>query len=177
MYVAKAIFIDEYIGGMGVGLYEADSYKPRQGSYGEGSIFVIALPYNERSQHQNNQLPNPMSLTGNFEHLPVAEYEVVEKHALHYTTAYYYNKLWGWSSMGAKEEIEESRHYSQDVAPPGYVTYRGHTWYRGTDGQFSVVSVGTGHWGPDATYIGCDEVRNGKLDKFEGQNYNALQQG
>ncbi len=176
VYVAKAIYIDAYLGGMGVGLYEPDSYQPRQGNYGDGSVFVIAMPYNERAHHQNNQLPNPMSLTGNFEHLPIASFEVIDKSGLHYSTAYYYNKMWGWSSMGAREEIEESRHYSQDAAPPNYVTYRGHTWYRGVDGQFSVVSVGTGHWGPDATYIGCGEVRNGQLDIFTPQNYGALQQ-
>ena len=176
VYVARAIFLDAYLGGMGAAPYQSGTYLPRQGDYGDGSMFVLALPYNERDLHPNNKLPNPLSLTGSFDHLPLAEYELKEEQDMHYSTAYRYNQLWGWGSMGVAQEIEESRHFVLEQAPPNYVTYRGHTWYADSNGKFSIPDVGTGHWGADATYIGCNEVRAGRLQQFKACNYGAMQQ-
>lgn len=170
--VARNVFSDGYNGGNGVGFFRHGSYRPEAHEYGAGSIFCQALPYREGRNSEGGAVPNPLSMTGDFTHVPeLANMDLEDaRPGVHtHTMAGYYDAMWGFSGRARASGLVEQRFAGAAAAAPNYVTYRGHTERRGPNGDFTDVDPGTGHWGANGTYIGCNRVRAGKLLEFAGK--------
>jgi hypothetical protein len=173
VFVIKNSFVDGYNGGSGAKPYinQPETYDPQHDIYGDGSIFVVALPRYE------TELLNPLSITGKFHYMDEEVYDMKENDNLHYSTAPFYNRMYGWQGKGVGSDGGFDFIYMNERATPNATVWFGHTlYYIGKDGAFTGVRQGTGHWGPDHTYIGCNDARAGKMKEFRSVDYNHLAQ-
>jgi len=173
VFVVRNSFVEGYDGGMGTKFYEIGKYNPGQQKYGDepltntkgGSLFAMMIP------RGGFDLPSPMSITGRFTMFDRQIFSMNEE-KLHYPTAFFYNKLWGFSdhSLGTLD-INNMRYVNERTAPNG-VTHEGHTlFYSPTARDFKRVRLSRGHWGSDVTYSGCGQVRRGAMKRFRIQDW------
>lgn len=178
VYVVRNAFVDGYDGGMGVNPYVrgSETYNPAENKYQSadprvsGSIFVAAMPFGSTAN-----LMGPISLTGKFHTFDESVYDVADE-ALHYNTAVYYNKFWGWltNARGDEDLLSSDWRYINKWASPNVVMHQGHTFYWSqVDENFTGVRYGTGHWPSETVYPGCGKVRAGTYDAFKLQDYST----
>ena len=170
VYAVRNAYINGYEGGMGVHPYDIDQeYNPIRDEYGNGSIFVVAVPRHEV------KFPNPLSITGEFHYFEHQIDDLRSNDTIHYSTAPYYNRLYGWQAFGISGDLDlPGLVYGNEMSRPNSIVYRGHTRrYSSVDKKFSDIEKGTGHWKPGNTYIGCARVRKGQLAEFDTKSYNT----
>lgn len=173
VFVVRNSFVEGYDGGMGTKFYEIGKYNPSMQKYGDepltntkgGSLFAMMIP------RGGFDLPSPMSITGRFTMFDRQIFSMNEE-KVHYPTAFFYNKLWGFSdqSLGTLD-INSMRYINERTAPNG-VTHEGHTlYYSPSVRDFKRVRLSRGHWGSEVTYSGCGQVRRGAMKRFRIQDW------
>lgn len=164
--VLTSSFILGYIGGLGTKIYlpnsEMTPYDPSASQYGNktplderASVFVFAVPYYE-------QLPSgAFSITGE---LVSGSPSIRNFGSLHYSTAPYYNNLWGFSTPSRLDIIDGGRSWLDVMSVPraNTICYAGATQYWDPKtGSYSLYSSSEGHWSDSQTYAGAHAARIG----------------
>lgn len=104
-----------------------------------------------------SEFPNPMSITGKFEH-GILQTLQGGNAAPHYPSASFYQSFWRWVSPG---DPDQSDKMYEVPATLNTVCYQGHQQaYNPSTYQYDIVTTNTGHWG-ERIYPGCAKVRRG----------------
>lgn len=169
VFVQPDLYIDRYLGGLGIKFWTPDSYNSMRAEDNEESIIIIAIPYAE------TDIPNPMDIAGRF--YTDYEYDLADQNGyepLHYSTAYRYNnRLYNFfNRINAMDEFDipdldpEQPHINR-------ICWRGHqAFLNKRTGNYDLIDVNTGHWGPDVA-PGRRRVSDGKDDYLRPQNYTS----
>ena len=141
VFIAYDIFPNKCLGGMGVSPYrEKNQFVPEDQQF-LADIFYIMVPYVETS------FPKVMSMAGRFYTYMDAgmlDEEDPANRALHYSTAPYYNRFWGWySEQEIAVELDEPMYRMNN---PGVNT---NVW-QGAQGTYN----------RDSKKFDCDIIRN-----------------
>lgn len=171
VWIAHNIYARGTLGGGGIRPFVDNEYAPTTGNFGSGSVFFVAVPYEER------EFNNPVDIGGRLSHYysnALQDKESLQQ--LHYSTAARYNSMWGWRTVDSPgpESIEPL--YYDGVVDHNTVTWRSLTYYydRAT-GQHSAKQEGTGHWGGSKyIYPGCRAGRRGELVYMDAVSAGAL---
>jgi hypothetical protein len=137
------------------------------------SIFSCLVPYegtgSEDVMQTKNEFPNPMSITGQFEHTILAAMQTQEqKDTPHYPSAGFYKNFWRWVSPADPDHSERMYDVSATL---NTICYQGHQQnYNPSTGQYDIVIANTGHWG-DKIYPGCGKVRRGVEKMLQSVTY------
>lgn len=193
VYVAHNTFVNGYHGGMSAGVIHAGAgahhYNPSENRYGPShttgrrasqpgvhsdvdrpSVYVFAVPYTE--VNVRGKLKNPLSLHGDLAGnygggLPSVPLALGGKHG--FSSLPFYEALYEFQDRILPSPDPHSADFVNDVLPTNAVMWRGHTRHWDPKAQQfgteSSTSKGTGHWGPDGTYLGCKLRRRGNLSK------------
>lgn len=170
VYVARNVFVTGCLGGLGVELFDPETYGLGDPHTGGASIFVLCVPY-----ASNEAGGAPISLTGNVT-VNGKAYNLGQRDRLDYVGVSYYNSIWGWR-QNAQDTYSDGISVLDEVAER---TFRNTIMFRGTSQlynpmtrDFTVLQRGKGHWGAETTYPGCRNVRNGahaEFDKIRGSH-------
>ena len=183
-------FVNGYIGGMNARFIEVQatkdaSYNPAGGQYGvthmntqdpnqynqraRPSLYCFMVPY---GWLHSPKVPNPISLHGAL-HVDLADNKT--------TIPVPGSSRYSFPGLGY---YEDKFHFRQRIVPSpdifsqlvinmvvatNAVAWEGHTRHwdpvKKSFGSENFTQVGTGHWGPKGTFIGCDEFRRGNFSK------------
>jgi len=162
VFIANDIHSMGTLGGAGTKVYSTntDVYNPRKGKYGDGSMFVMAIPYEQR------ELPNPMDVSGRFYQF-YNEGLVNRENFLkiHYNTAGRYNAYLGFRRSNDLSEWGDPMAVTRR-AVTNTVMWEGPAWYYDrTTRRLTVHQENTGHWG-HIYGNGAKDARKGKLVHF-----------
>ena len=130
------------------------------------SMFACLVPY------QRTAYPNPMDITGSF-------YDRVrgEKTSkiLHYPSAKFYSKYWGWSNE--QQESPNEAKYTSERGTMNTVCFQGHqAMFSPNTGSYTQVIENTGHWGRNV-YPGVGKVRAGLASAIQQVSYSEAYGG
>lgn len=160
MFVAYNIFPNRALGGMGVTPYKSpDQFIPGEDVM-LADIFYVMIPYTE------TEFSQVISMAGRFYTYMDAgmiDSEDPSTRELHYTTAPYYNRVWGWYSSETVVASPDDPLYQNRGG-----AFRLEVW-QGAQGSFNPDSKkydrdiipNTSPWG--VTAIGSRAVRNGEM--------------
>ena len=174
VFVVRNSFVDGYNGGGGIEPYVLgdDTYDPANGVYGRerargGSTFFFVVPRGD-----SNSYSGPISITGKFDAFDEEIYDFA-RGPLHFNTAPYYNRYWGFRNMAQDQElIAPQWTYINEYASPNNIAHQGHTLYWHQPAQaFTGVRYSNGHWPSDTIYPGCGRIRQGKIKSFDKQDW------
>jgi hypothetical protein len=161
VFIARSIFVNGYQRGMGSQLFKRQHYRPNDGEFGHGSLFVFAIGFEER---EDRGLPAVVNVAGKLRNLSLLFR--LESEALHYSTAAYYASFWDISKF-AGLEIDRPARMAGDGFHANLNTLKGSTWYRDFRTlRFDDREPGQGHWTDYGTYDGCGRARRGELMEF-----------
>jgi hypothetical protein len=158
VYCTPNMYVDRYLGGLGMKVYTPESYQNRSTQGNELSIIVAAIPYTERSQ----DLPNPLDIAGRF----YTDFEsgLVDARGneeLHYSTAFRYNNRYlFYTRSNAMDEnnyptvLPEDNHLNRICWAGAQYMFNRKT------GRWDYYEANTSGWG-DLVYAGCGRVRDG----------------
>ena len=169
VFVAQEVMANGRLGGSGIEAVNPDTYHAATGDSNGQSIFVLAVPY-------NYQLSGIFSMTGKLTLAEYEEYQLGEDDRVQYCTAHRYNRIYGWNNARLADDYDATGFDAMEEKQNNNVLcYQGHSWYyTPTEKQFQTVQYGSGHWGRDGTYIGCDQVRDGRLTAMNPPTYEKL---
>lgn len=165
------IFSGQCLGGAGVKIIKADhTYNPHESLYGNGSLLFLMVSYEEQ------EFPNPLDISGHFSYFNDSsntDRDSEEKRP-HYTTAYRYNKRFGWRRVEdiGKFAVEQMFHPliyqpQEDRLPFNTVCYHGEEHYYNRNSRlFDIEHTNTGHWGPFC-FPGARKLRDGDLSVWK----------
>ncbi len=149
------VFVTGYDGGFGVAPIEHSSYNPIVNNYGGGSVVVIMVP------RSYSKTPNALSLTGRFDWFNNIQ---EERESLHYPTAYFENRLWGWKKDGLGDNtIDRSGAvYANECNSPNVTCMSEPVKYMNPRNEtFTYIRKGFSHWPAETTYTRCKDIREG----------------
>jgi len=162
IWVEHNAFVDKYNRGGGIKPYSTDPsiYNVKEDIYGDGSIIVVALPRYE------NDLPDPLSITGKFSYADLNLNNLEENKSNHYSTSPYYNRIFNWSEGSIGEDYDDSNiEYVGKRIGANRILYNGVTRYRTPNtGEFTTYSASTGHWKTKNIYPQCLDAKTGEED-------------
>lgn len=191
--VCHNTFINGYHGGMNAKVIQPPDavnttpYDPSTGKYGAGhslanaygrvhyadterpSVLVLACTYGEAVKR--GMIKNPLTLHGKLAGSYGAINAVAHMHnADHgFSTLDMYTKIYQFMDRIVPSPSPHSADFVNDVLPTNAVMFRGHTRYfnpkEGVFGTPETTLKGTGHWGPEGTYLGCNRARRGDMSK------------
>ena len=156
---AHGAFVREYVGGEDVVPIDPKHYSPdSDGSYGDGSVVFLAVPYDWRVK------PEVLNLHGNMELL--AQFHRVSKREvedLQWPTAPFYNAIYKWrtSFMGNKNHLHEEDYVSYHSAVNVFCLPECHRRYNAQTHQPDVLVPGCDFWKLEQTYDSCGRDRVG----------------
>jgi len=155
--VARCVYISGYHGGMGSRFIDYRGYKPHDGEYGNGSLFSFLVAYTE-GENTAPMVINVSGAIGDYRTM----YALTEEAGFHYSSAPFYNAVWGFKS-GISFEIDNPDADTINCRKMiNYNTLRGTTLHRDPiTRNFTVKVSGKGHWGDEATYAGVAAARRG----------------
>jgi hypothetical protein len=162
VFVAYDIFPNDCLGGMGVTPYKTvDQFVPED-DIRLADIFYVMVPYTETN------FPKVMSMAGRFYTYMDAgmlDEEDPANRELHYSTAAYYNRVWGWHSEAeVVVELDDPLYRKQTNV------FRTDVW-QGAQGTFNAktekfdrdIIRNKSPWG--VTAEGCKASRDGRMEK------------
>ena len=167
IFRADNVFTTGYDGGFGIKPMTLESYFPEKGIYGlknDESIIVIMLPRNV------TELPDAMNLTGSW-----AAYMGSEKEGkLHYPTAVFYNKVWGFKN--ADTGIEEGSYNPyNDGRKCNFTVLSAKTLYiHPLTQKYDIIRYGRAHFRAEHTGPGAKAPREGGLKMYPVFDYSNL---
>lgn len=162
VFVAYDIFPNECLGGMGIRPYlTPDQFQPED-DIRLGDIFYVMVPYTETN------FPVVMSMAGRFYTYMDAgmlDADDPANRELHYSTAAYYNRIWGWHS-----ESEVVIELDDPLYRKASSMFRTDVW-QGAQGSYNTDSKkfdrdiirNKSPWG--VTAEGCKASRDGRMEK------------
>lgn len=171
LIVFDSVHLHRHVRGNGSIVFEFDRaakdthgsyYDPKNGVYGDDGEccvkFLALAPF------EIPTLPNPMSVTGNFDDQLRGIQLQKTRSRQDYTTAAAYRKLWKWP-VGSAAKISTWDRIEQ--APINYVTWLGYTRYFrpnniDSNGRFDDVQPETGHFA-GITHENCASYRCGTI--------------
>jgi hypothetical protein len=166
VYVQPDMYVDRYLGGLGVKFFTPLSYSQASADGNTDSIIVLPIPHAER------HTPNPMDVSGRwytaFQNDMISE---ADFNRPHYSTLYRMNGVYRFTdTINFDDEIDEP--IGADTrAQLNRVMWRGMTW-RKASGKYDIVQPNTGHFGPDV-YTNVGKVRAGAIQYVEPQNWSS----
>lgn len=165
VFVAYDIFPNRCLGGMGIVPYTSRrQFIPADSKY-EADIFYVMVPYTE------TEFDKVMSMAGRFyTYMDAGMIDETDPLAarLHYTTAPYYNRIWGWYSQeDVPIEIDEPLYR---ISSPGVHL----TVWQGAQGSYNPATKlfnkeiirNTSPWGENV-YQGVRACRNGMMERMK----------
>lgn len=156
--IARCIFVADYNGGMNSRFIKKSEYKPHDSQYGDGSLFALMVGYEETEDSS----PNVINVSGSIADFRQL-YDLSGEDQLHYSSAPFYNTLWGWSVGRSLEVDDPNWKYISEKIAVNHNTLKGTTLHRDfTTKKFTMVDSGLGHWGDEATYNGVAKARRGQ---------------
>lgn len=170
VFIAYDIFPNRALGGMGVVPYTSrDQYDPVDQVFLR-DIFFIAVAYSER------QFDKVMSMAGRFYTYMdsgMLDFDDPSARMLHYSTAAYYNRFWGWYN---EEEIPiELDEPMFRMNNPGIClnVWQGAQGTRSGPDKFTKNIIrNKSPWGTTAE--GCRAARNGQMERIPEVPYGVL---
>jgi hypothetical protein len=168
VFVQPDLYVDRYLGGLGVGFFNEVSYREVRLQGNNASIVVLPIPYAEKV------IPNPMDISGRW--YTASQYEMIDGATFeraHYSTHYRMNQIYKfYDQVNADEEFDMAWSHDSYVVL-NRAMWRGMQWHNTPQsGKFDRVMPNTGHFGPDV-YVGVKDVRNGATTYVEPQNWNS----
>jgi hypothetical protein len=178
VFLAPNMFATGYAGGTGSKMFSCskdyvDYMESGSNQVNNKSIFAMLTPYS------SCLYTNPLDITGrhggNLMFLDPKNGD--EAPELHFATAPFYKKFWGWteSQMDAPGRCSFD---NDDDGVPNTICFQGHQslYNPANGGLYDIVMKNTGHWGPNV-YPGVGKVRNGHQKVVETVPYNNLYGG
>lgn len=169
VYAAPNLYIDRYMGGLGMRFFNPASYQRRSAEHSEESIVVVAVPYLER------EFPNPLDIAGrHYTDYDSGLIDLKNNNELHYSTAYRYNNEYHFFSRSNQQD-----ELSQPTVLPGDVHMNRICWsgaqfnYNRLSGKFDYYEYNTSGWG-ELVYPGCGRVRNGSDMYLDPQKMSSI---
>lgn len=174
--VASGILCLRRMGGLGTRpwIYEKhrDKYRPPEAEVHERDMFVFAVPLAE------TEFPIDMDVSGRlsrYDNDPLVD--VSQENAfLHYTTAPYYNAMWGFYEPGQLILTDDDEPMERMVnVPINTIVSQGRQGsYNPTTGDYDRnIIVNKGVWG-EHVYAGVQAVRDGRLREMREIGSNVL---
>ena len=167
VYVVPDVFSQDYLGGLGIGMWDPQEYKNRGDDHTKKSIICIAVPPAER-----DNIPVKFDIAGRwYTHFRMGLVRQERFEELHYSTAFRYNRLYGFHDpLNRAREMGGPNFRAGDVGV-NRVMWRDMQFnYNTKSGQFDKVRINQGHFGPNV-YAGCGQVRKGKSYELKEMNY------
>lgn len=140
VFIAEDMYSTGYVGGNDTSFYRtADDYKKYlDGHESFASIFALLAPYTSQ------EYPNPMDVTGKFarERKPLNECDDEGNCALHYPTAGFYDKYWGFQSD--EYSTDDDSRFVCGSGAMNTMVFQGHqSLYNPSSGLFDLVIKNT----------------------------------
>lgn len=175
VYLASNMFSTAYNGGTGSSFFKTkqdyESYQESGNHDMRGkSVFAMLAPY------CSTPYPNPIDITGRHSG-NLAPLNADGADTLHYGSANFYRKFWGWSG-NSEDAPGRCAFDNDDDASPNTVCFQGHQslYNPSSGGMYDIVIQNTGHWGSNV-YPGVGKARNGMAKVVETVTYNNLYGG
>jgi hypothetical protein len=163
VFVAHDIFPNRCLGGMGVRPYEKPSeYNAAQG-LNTRDIFYVMVPYAEK------KFPTVMDMAGRFYSYMdsgMLDDEDPANRELHYSTAAFYNRRWGWySDEDVTTQVDEPLYRLNNPGQNRIVWQGAQGTFKPEDGSFNKNIIrNKSPWGQHV-YEGCRAVRDGRMER------------
>lgn len=165
------LYVDRYLGGLGIRFYTPESYANRSSQGNVDSIVVVALPYVEK----HDDLPNPLDIAGRY----YTEYEqglidMKANNELHYSTAYRYNQMYQFYNATTAMDDQNYPTVIPEDTHMNRICWAGAQFmFNGASNKFDFYEYNTSPWG-ELVYPGCGRVRDGKEVYLDPQRLSAM---
>lgn len=158
VYSTPNMYIDRYLGGLGMKVYTPESYQNRSTQGNEMSIVVVAIPYTERSQ----DLPNPLDIAGRFyTNFESGLVDARGNEELHYSSAYRYNNRYLFYTRANAMDENNYPNVLPEDSHLNRICWAGAQYmFNRKTGRWDYYEANTSGWG-DLVYAGCGRVRDG----------------
>lgn len=158
VYSTPNMYIDRYLGGLGMKVYTPESYQNRSTQGNELSIVVVAIPYTERSQ----DLPNPLDIAGRFyTNFESGLVDARGNEELHYSSAYRYNNRYLFYTRANAMDENNYPNVLPEDSHLNRICWAGAQYmFNRKTGRWDYYEANTSGWG-DLVYAGCGRVRDG----------------
>lgn len=163
VFIAYDIFPNRCLGGLGCRAYEnRGQYQPQDQMF-ERDIFYIMVPFTETT------FDKVMSMAGRFYTYMDAgmlDDEDPANRKLHYTTAAYYNRVWGWySEEEVPIELDEPMYRLMNPGQNMNIWQGAQGTYNPDSHKFDKNIIrNKSPWGPNVAE-GCRASRNGQMER------------
>jgi hypothetical protein len=150
------LYIDRYLGGLGMGFYDRNTYRRRSTNGNALSIIVVALPPSE------TEFPNPLDISGRYN----TDYsggliDIKHYNSLHYTTAPRYNAMYEFYSPSSALDDNDNPTVLPEDRHMNRICWAGAQFMMNpTTNSFDFYEVNTSPWG-ELVYPSCGRVRDG----------------
>ena len=166
VYIVPDVFCQDYLGGLGISVWEPAEYRNRGDDHTKKSIICIAVPPAER-----DSIPVKFDIAGRwYTHFRMGLVRQERYEELHYSTAFRYNQLYGFHDPLNRARNDGPNFRVGDVGV-NRVVWRDMQWnYNSQSGSFDKVRINQGHHGPNV-YAGVGQIRKGKSYEIKEMNY------
>ena len=162
------VFTTGYNGGFGVEPMDINAYFPEKNIYnedGKGSIIVIMLPRNI------TELDDAINLTGSWSAFIGSD----KDKKLHYPTAVFYNKVWGWKTTNPGIEEGSYNPFNGGNRKCNFTVMSAKTLYiHPLTRKYEIIRYGRSHFPANRTGPGNKAAREGGLREYQVFDYSHM---
>ena len=171
VWIADNVMATGYVAGNNCTFYNDSSRQQPPSDAADPSLYACLVPYDcpmdDGVSGWNEQLPNPMDITGSYAANPALEHLGKQIKGLHYASAPFYTRKWGWSNQNTA--VDETAFGTGNAY--NTLVFQGHqSLYNVKTGLYDLTRLNTGHRG-EKIYPGCGRVWKGMAKLLEGVNY------